>query len=116
MSETPFPTKPIDVVALTSGEFMHDLDMDHAPSLDVLCRRFGHDANRAIVWLIRFRALRSWSARADMAEWLNAGSGTAREVCEMAASFELNDDWQFDAERFCAAVKSAVRQRSTRES
>jgi hypothetical protein len=112
MSSTPFPTRPIDVVALTSGEFMYDLDMNDVPSLDVVCARFVDDANRALVWLIRFRALRSWCARADMVEWLDGGSGTPRDVCEVAASFELNDRWEFDVEGFCSAVNGVVRHRS----
>ena len=112
MSSTPFPMRPIDVGALTPGEFTYDLDMNHVPSLDVVCRRFVDDANRALVWLIRFRALRSWCARAEMAEWLNAASGTPRDVCEVAASFELNDRWEFDTERFCSAVNGVVRHRS----
>jgi len=47
-----------------------------------------------------------------MAEWLNAASGTPRDVCEVAASFELNDLWEFDTERFCSAVNGVVRCRS----
>jgi hypothetical protein len=112
MSSTPFPTRPIDVVSLTSWEFMHDLDMNAVPSLAVVCGRFVDDANRAIVWLIRFRALQSLCARADMAEWLHAGSVTARDLCEVAASFVLNDRWEFDAERFCSAVNGVARRRS----
>jgi hypothetical protein len=109
MNTIPFPARPVDVVALTVQEFTSDLDMDNDPSLDVICRRFVADANLALVWLIRFRALRAWCTRADMAGWLDAtGAGTSRDVCEVAASFELNDRWEFDAERFRSAVDVIV--------
>jgi hypothetical protein len=39
------------------SEFTCELDLKEAVSLDALCRRFVDDANRAIVWAIRFRAL-----------------------------------------------------------
>jgi hypothetical protein len=83
---------------------MFDLDMNDAPSLDVVCGRFVGDANRARVWLIRYRALRAWCARPDMADWPNDGGRTPRDVCEVAARFELNDHCEFDAEGFCSAV------------
>src|SRR5688572_20052848 len=63
MDSTAFPTKPIDVVALTTVEFSFDVDGNDGPSLAVVCARFVDDANRALVWLIRFRALREWLAR-----------------------------------------------------
>jgi len=110
MNSTPFPTRPIDVVPLTSAEFLFDLDMSDAPSLDVVRRRFV-DGNRALVWLIRFRALRAWCARADMAQWMSTSSGIPRDVCEVAACFELNDDWEFEVEGFCTAVNGVSRQR-----
>jgi hypothetical protein len=112
MNTTPFPTTPIDVVALTVQEFIFDLDMNNAPSLDVVCRRFVEDSNRALVWLIRFRALTAWCARANMSEWLNARSGTSKDICEVAASFELNDRWEFDVQDFCCAVDSVLSRRS----
>jgi len=106
MRTTPFPARPSDVVALTVPEFACALDLDAASSLDVGCRRFLDDANRALVWFIRFRALMAWRERADMAAWLTSGASYARHACEVAASFELNDDWQFDAEAFRSAVES----------
>jgi hypothetical protein len=113
MYTTPFPTRPIDVVALTVQEFMSDLDMDHEPSLNVICRRFLADANLALVWWIRFRALKAWRTRADMIDWLDTTEApTSRELCEVAAGLELNDRWEFDAERFCCAVDVMVSQRS----
>ena len=112
MNITPFPTSPTDVVALTVQEFMFDRDMNYPPSLDVVCRNFAGDTNRAVVWLIRFRALKAWCARSDMAAWLEAGGGTATDACEAAASFELNDRWEFDAAGFRSAVGVLVRHRA----
>jgi hypothetical protein len=106
MRTTPFPAKPGDVVALTALEFACALDLDAAASLDLGCQRFLDDANRGLVWFIRFRALTAWSERADMAAWLTSGASHARHACEVAASFRLNDDWQFDAEAFRSAVES----------
>ena len=54
---TPFPATPRDVAALTLQEFTFRLDLDHSPSLPDVCDRFGEDTNRAVVWLVRFRAL-----------------------------------------------------------
>lgn len=102
MSGTIFPTRPGDVAALTTSEFAFDLGGDDEPSLDEACRRFGSDANRALVWLIRYRALKAWCARDEMAQWLNAAR-TPR-ICEVAAGFELNDQWEFDPAAFCLAV------------
>ena len=109
MNATAYPTRPIDVIALTCPEFLFDLEMSDVPSLDVVCRRFGDDVNRAVVWLIRFRALRAWCASADMTEWLSAGSAIPRAVCEVAAGFELNDRWEFDIEGFRGAVNGVIR-------
>jgi hypothetical protein len=112
MPSTVFPRRPVDVAALTTREFTFDLDWRAGPSLDVVCARFVDDVNRAVVWLIRFRALKQWCASAEMADWLTAGSRTARDVCEVAARFELNDQWQFDPGDFCAAVDAVVFERS----
>ena len=78
-------------------------------SIDEVCRLFLDDANRALVWCIRFHALTAWRERADMAEWLRAAPGHERDMCEVAASFELNDAWEFDAEPFRSAVESVTR-------
>jgi hypothetical protein len=112
MSTTPFPTRPIDVVALSLYEFTFDLDMSVSPSLDAVCGRFVEDANRALVWLIRFRALKAWSDGPDISEWLTTGSRTARDVREVAATFELNDRWEFDTEAFCSAVDAVASRRA----
>ena len=97
------------MVALTVREFACSLDLDAAASLDVACRRFLDDANRALVWFIRFRALMVWCERADMAAWLTSGPSLARHACEVAASFRLNEQWQFDVEAFRSAVESVDR-------
>lgn len=112
-NSTPLPTRPIEVVALTVQEFTSDLDMDGAPSLDEICRRFAADANLALVWWIRFRALKAWCTRTNVIDWLHTtGARTSRDLCEVAASLELNDRWEFDAERFCSAVDLIVSKRS----
>jgi len=112
VSRTLFPTNPVDVAVLTATEFDFDPQSGDVPSLDDVCRRFGDDANRALVWLIRFRALRAWCARDGMAQWLDAGARTPRDIREVAAAFELNDRWEFDAEAFCVAVDVMARQRA----
>jgi hypothetical protein len=112
MGRTAFPTKPADVVALTSREFSFDVEMSEAPTLDFVCARFVDDVNRALVYLIRFRALKEWRARANVTDWLSDGSRTSRDVCEVAARFALNDQWQFDPDGFCTAVDAVVSERS----
>jgi hypothetical protein len=98
-------------VALSVQEFMFVRDMNDA-SLDVVCRNFVNDSNRAVVWFIRYRAFTSWRARAEMGAWLDNAGRTPNDACEVAASFELNDRWEFDVDGFCSAVDSVVRQRS----
>ena len=111
MDTTPFPTRPLDVIALSVQEFMLDLDMGRSPSLDTICTRFLDDTNRAVVWLIRFNALTTWRADADTARWLAGGGGTDEDVCEVAAGLSLNDHWEFDRGAFCAAVTTAASKR-----
>jgi len=108
MRRTPFPTNPTDVVALTVPEFTCELDLSGSVSLDALCRRFVDDTNRALVWFIRFRALTAWYERTDMGVWLQSEPSRAHQACQLAASFELNDDWEFDAERFRSAIDSVA--------
>jgi hypothetical protein len=96
-------------VALTVPEFACELDLTESASLDAVCRRFLEDANRAVVWFIRFRALTAWCERLDVAPWLRSEPLHARHACELAASFDLNEAWEFDAERFRSAVESVVR-------
>src|SRR5689334_18680906 len=109
MRRTPFPTNPSDVVALTVLEFTCELDLTGSVSLDAVCRRFLDDTNRALVWLIRFRALTAWCERTDVGGWLQSEPSHTQHACQLAASFALNDDWEFDAERFRSAVDSVAR-------
>jgi len=109
MRTTPFPSRPCDVVALTVPEFAGELDLNETVSFDVVCDRFLDDANRAVVWFIRFRALSAWRERGEIEEWLRSDPSHAQHACEVAASFELNDDWGFHAEAFRAAVTAIDR-------
>lgn len=105
MRITPFPSRPCDVIALTVSEFTSELNMNTEVSYDIVCRRFLDDANRALVWFIRFRALTGWCEREDMAAWLRSEPARTLYARELAASFDLNADWQFDSERFRTAVQ-----------
>jgi hypothetical protein len=105
---TRFPARPCDVAALTVHEFTSDLDLKSPPSLEEACHRFLEDANRALVWLIRVRALRTWCARPDMASWLHGADTGGQSACEAAASFTLNDEWEFDVADFRLAVESLI--------
>jgi hypothetical protein len=107
-NSTEFPARPCDVVALSVEEFLFDLEMTQTPSIETVCRAFGNDANRALVWLIRWRALNSLCARPDVADWRRAGARTSRAICEVAAAFDLNDGWEFDHKRFCDAVDRLI--------
>ena len=105
MTATPFPARPRDVASLTVQEFTCGLDLNAEPSIDRVCERFLDDANRALVWLIRFRALKAWYTRADTNAWPTSRAHSQR-ACEVAASFALNREWEFDAQDFCSAVHS----------
>jgi hypothetical protein len=96
-------------VALTVPEFTCELDWRGSVSIDAACRRFVDDTNRALVWFIRFRALTAWCERPDVGVWLQSEPSHVDNACRLAASFELNDDWEFDAERFRSAVDSVAR-------
>jgi hypothetical protein len=109
MGRTPFPANPSDVVPLTVPEFTCGLDLGGPASLDAVCRRFLDDTNRALVWFIRLRALTAWCERSDMGVWLQSEPSHTQHACQLAASFELNDEWQFDAESFRSAVDSVAR-------
>jgi len=109
MRATPFPSRACEVVALTVAEFTCELDSNAAISFDNVCRRFLDDANKAVVWFIRFRALTGWCEREGMAAWLRSEPARAQHANELAASFQLNDDWQFDSEGFRSAVESVGR-------
>lgn len=106
MRRTPFPIRPSDVVALTVPEFTCELDLRGPVTIDAICQRYVDDANRALVWFIRFRALAAWCERTDVAEWLRSDPLHTQHACELAAGFALNDDWEFDTDRFRSAVQS----------
>ncbi len=106
MRETPFPASPCDVVVLSVVEFTCELDLKGSASLDAVCRRFLEDSNRAVVWFIRFHALTAWCERTEVAQWLRLEPSHAHHARELAASFDLNDAWGFDADRFRSAVES----------
>ena len=108
MHRTKFPARPSDVAALTVSEFASGVDVNQSLSLDAVCERFVDDTNRALVWLIRFRALTAWRERGEIHDWLHAEPAHLRCACEVAASFHLNDNWEFDAEPFRSAVESAA--------
>ena len=109
MRTTPFPTHPSEVAALTVPEFTCELGLGEPASLAAVCHRFLDDSNRAMVWFIRYRALTAWCERADSGAWLQSQPTHAQHACALAATFELNADWEFDAERFRAAVQADAR-------
>jgi hypothetical protein len=82
--------------------------MNTMASIDFACQRFLDDANRALVWVIRFRALSAWRLRRDTAAWLTSSPAHNQHACAVAASFQLNGDWEFDAEAFRSAVESVI--------
>jgi hypothetical protein len=114
MNETPFPSRPVDVAALTVDEFRIDHEREDGRSLDTACQLFHDDPNRALVWLIRLAAVQALSARADIAQWRQTRASTWRDICEVAASFELNQQWEFDVAGFCFAVDSLATERARR--
>jgi len=112
MSHTPFPGSPAQVAPLSSYEFESDSWMGDAPSIDVVCSRFTDDLNRALVWILRYRALTALVGRAEIAAWFDRGARSWRDMFEVAAEFPLNSDWGFDDEMFCAAVDATASRRS----
>jgi hypothetical protein len=40
--------------------------------------------------------------------WLRNADASGRTACEVAASFALNDEWEFDADDFRLAVESLI--------
>jgi hypothetical protein len=112
---TAFPAMPGDVAALTVQEFAFDLDEldgNRGPSMDRVCRAFMDDANRALVWWIRFGALKNWSARTDVMARSTSDSRMLRDACEVAASFPLNHLWEFDPIDFGFAVETVAVRRA----
>ena len=70
------------------------------------------DANRALVWWIRFEALKAWCDRTDVIARLNSGSVTLRDACDVAASFPLNHLWEFEPNDFCSATEAVTVRRA----
>jgi hypothetical protein len=112
VSTTPFPGKPVDVGPLTAREFMFVFDLTKAPSLDEICAQFPGDSNRAIVWLIRFRALKSLTDDVAINKWLARRAGWAQDACAVAATLALNEQWEFDRGSFCSAVTARIGNRT----
>lgn len=113
-NQTPFPATPADVAALTVQEFTFDLDEfdgSRIPSMERICRTFIDDANRALVWWIRFGALKAWCDNPDVAR-STPDSGILRDACEVAASFPLNPRWEFDAMDFGRALEGMATKRA----
>jgi hypothetical protein len=104
---TPFPATPADVAILTVQEFTFNLDEfdgHQNPSMERICRIFMDDANRALVWWIRFGALNAWRTDPDVIARSASDSEILRDACEVAASFPLNPLWEFDAMAFSRAL------------
>ena len=102
-SRTPFPAIPQDVAGLSVQEFtfdLDDLDGPRVPSMERICRTFMDDANRALVWWIRFGALQTWCDSPEVMARTTSDARILRDAREVAASFPLNDRWEFDATAF----------------
>ena len=108
---TELPLAPQDVVPLAVQEFTFALDLDKGPDFADLCARFRNDTNRAVVWLLRFRALQTLRddvrlTRSPDATGSADGVSFLRDAFEVAASQPLNDEWEFDRLAFFAAVNA----------
>jgi len=115
MNRTAFPATPGDVTTLTVQEFMSDLDgLDgtRLPSLEHVCRSFRDDANRAVVWWIRFGALKNWCARTDVVARSASDAWIVQDALEVAASFPLNHLCEFDPKDFGFAVEAVAVRRA----
>jgi hypothetical protein len=115
MNLTPFPATPADVAVLTVQEFTFDLnefDGHGIPSMERICRTFMDDANRALVWWIRFGALKAWRTNRDVIAQSMSDSVILRDACEVAASFPLNPLWEFDATDFARALDGMALRRA----
>ena len=113
---TPFPLKPSDVPALSVQEFTFGCDFDYSPPFADICSRFATDANRAVVWLVRFRALQALKRDGRMLSWIRSQperrQGTLVDgVFEAAATQPLNESWEFDTYEFCTAVETLAMRR-----
>jgi hypothetical protein len=118
MNQTPFPATPADVAVLTVREFTFDLDEfdGHGiPSMERICRTFMDDANRALVWWIRFGALQAWRTNPDVIARSKSDSVLLRDACEVAASFPLNPRWEFDGTDFGRTLDGMALRRARAE-
>jgi hypothetical protein len=115
MNQTPFPATPADVAVLLVQEFTFDLDEFDGrgiPSMERICRTFVDDANRALVWWIRFCALEAWRTSPAVSARSMSDSAILRDACEVAASFPLNPLWEFDATNFGRALDGLALRRA----
>jgi hypothetical protein len=106
---------PTDVAILTVQEFTFDLeelDGPQVPSMERICRMFMDDANRALVWWIRFGALQAWCASPDVMTRATYDVRVVRDAREVAASFPLNHRWEFDSTAFSLAVDGIALRRA----
>jgi hypothetical protein len=115
-SMTPFPATPRDVVPLTVQEFTFRLDLDHSPSFEEVCQRFSEDSNRAVVWLLRFRALQRLRNDNRMIVYVEKPVDSGEDllfssVFEIAATQALNSRWEFDSHTFFTAVATLATRR-----
>jgi hypothetical protein len=114
MNQMTFPATPADVASLTVQEFTFDLDAPdghRVPSIERVSRIFMDDANRALVWWIRFWALKNWCARTDGIAGSTSDFCVLRNACEVAAGFPLNHLWEFDPTDFAVAVETVALRR-----
>ena len=105
---TVFPATPGDLAILTIQEFtfqIYDVQSRQGPPVEQVRRIFMEDANRVLVWSIRFGALKTWCAtNVDRVEGVSAGAEFLRDAYELAASFPVNAFWEFDPSAFECAV------------
>jgi len=114
-SRTPFPAIPKDVAGLSVEEFtfdLDDLDGPRVPSMERICRTFMDDANRALVWWIRFVALQAWCASPEVMARMTSDARILRDAREVAASFPLNHHWEFDTTAFSLAIDRIAQRRA----
>jgi hypothetical protein len=108
---TPYPATPRQVAALGVGEFTVTLAHGTAPTLDHVCGLFAQDANRAVVWLLRYKALEAVSTALETQSWLTAGAYAPVDLYEVAAGHALNERWEFDGLAFRRAVETLAARR-----
>jgi hypothetical protein len=104
----PVSDHPSDVAALTVAEFMRALQTGCAGVVSVRSMPFAgaFSTMRTGHWSGLFDSVRVGGVvrTHDSTLWLHSDPSHKQDACELAASFDLNDDWGFDAERFRSAV------------